>query len=75
MHDFLGDLLTPDEIERLAARWQCMKLSTAGLTREEIKERVGVSLTTISRCRRAVAHGTGVIEMLVERLDESQETS
>jgi uncharacterized protein YerC len=69
---FLQDLLTPQEIERFAMRWQMMKLSAEGLSREEVQEAVGVSLSTISRGRRVVDHGTGIIKTLVERQVGSQ---
>lgn len=69
---FLTDLLTPEEIERFALRWQRMRLSVEGLGRKEIQERVGSSLTTISRARRVVTHGTGMIKTLVERLGKSR---
>ena len=70
--DFLTDLLTPEEIERFAVRWQIMKLSVEGLSRGEIQGRVGASLGTISRARRVVKRGTGMIRILVERLEKSR---
>ena len=69
---FLTDLLTPEEIERLTVRWQNMRLLVEGLNREEIQAKTGASLTTISRCKRVVNHGTGMIRTLVERLEESE---
>lgn len=72
VHDFLTDLLTPEEIGRFALRWQRMKLSVEGLARKEIQERAGGSLTTISRARHVVRHGTGMIKTLVERLENSR---
>jgi len=73
--DFLTDLLTPEEIERFAVRWQIMKLSVEGLNRGEIQARVGASLSTISRARRVVTHGTGMVRTLVERLEKSRLSS
>lgn len=66
--DFLADLVAPEEIERFAVRWQIMKLSVEGLSRKEIQARVGASFGTISRARRVVTHGTGMIRTLVDRL-------
>ena len=70
--DFLTDLLTPDEIERFTVRWQNMKLLVEGLNRKEIQAKTGASLTTISRSKRVVTHGTGVTRALVERLRKSR---
>jgi TrpR-related protein YerC/YecD len=70
--DFLTDLLTPEEIEMFAVRWQNMRLSVEGLSRREIQAKTGASLATISRCKRVVTHGTGMIRTLVERLGKSR---
>ena len=70
--DFLSDLLTPEEIERFTVRWQNMRLLVEGLSRKEIQAKTGASLTTISRSKRVVTRGTGVIRTLVERLEESR---
>lgn len=72
IQDFLTDLLTPGEIERFAIRWRNMKFLAEGLNREEIQAKTGASLTTISRCRRVVTDGTGMIQTLVERLGKSR---
>jgi TrpR-related protein YerC/YecD len=71
VQDFLTDLMTPSEIESLAVRWQNMKLLMEGFSRKEIQAKTGASLTTISRCRRVVIHGTGMIRVLMERLGKS----
>jgi TrpR-related protein YerC/YecD len=73
MRDLLTDLLTPQEIETIVLRWRNAKLVAEGLTREEVREKTGSSLATISRARRIVDHGTGIIKTLVERLHESHE--
>jgi uncharacterized protein YerC len=65
--DFLLDLLTPEERERLASRWRAMKLLAQGMRPTEVHRKTGISRTTIARARRVVRHGSGVIEKLVQR--------
>lgn len=75
MEQLVTDLLTPQEIERVWTRWQNGKLSAEGLAREEVKDRTGSSLATISRARVVVEHGTGILKTLFQRLEESRENS
>ena len=70
MEQLLTDLLTPQEIERIFVRWQNAKLSAEGLPREEIQKETGSSLTTISRAKGVVDHGTGVIKTLLARREQ-----
>ena len=67
IQDFLVDLLTPEEIERLATRWQVIRLVAGGSSRRDVQARTQASLTTISRVNRVVTHGTGIIETLIDR--------
>lgn len=68
IRSLLRDLLTPEEIERFAARWLAMKLLAQGLRPVEVRRKTGISRTTIGRAHRVVRHGTGVVQKLVQRL-------
>lgn len=74
MKQLLTDLLTPQEIERVLVRWRNAKLSAEGLAREEVQEETGSSLTTISRARVMVEHGTGILKTLSQRLEDSRQS-
>ncbi len=49
---FLGELLSPDEMEALAKRWEILLLRVQGLTYQDIKARINTSNETISRGSR-----------------------
>jgi len=55
----LHDLLTKKERESLAERWQIIKLLASGMPQREIAERLGVSISKITRGSRALQEGCG----------------
>lgn len=67
---FLDDLCTPAELEAMVDRWQVVGLLRDQLTYREIHDRTGVSVTTIGRVARFLAHGNGGYRLAVERLTE-----
>lgn len=75
MQQLLEDLLSPQERERILIRWRNARLSAKGLTREEVQEKTGSSLGTISRARVVLEHGTGILKTLFQRLEDSQQSS
>lgn len=71
--DFLSDLLTRDELRKYAARWHVIRLLLGGgLTHREIREKTGVSRTTISRANQVIKYGTGMSRLLWERMRKKQ---
>ena len=52
----LEDLLTPAEIVDIADRIQILKLLTEGNTQREIAEKLGISITTVSRGSRLLTY-------------------
>lgn len=55
----LQDLLTPKERESLAERWQIIKLLVSGIPQREIADRLGVSISKITRGSRVLQDGSG----------------
>lgn len=55
----LHDLLTPKERESLAERWQIVRLLAEGMPQREIAERLGVSISKITRGSRVLQEGKG----------------
>lgn len=64
----LEDLCTPAELEALADRWRVVPLLVDGLTYRAIHEATGVSVTTIGRVARFIAHGQGGYRLAVDRI-------
>lgn len=71
---FFEDICTISELRSIAQRLAVAKLLRAGVTYNEISERLGASTATISRVNRALAYGTGGYGTVLDRIgDESPE--
>ncbi|MCB1555018.1 MAG: DNA-binding transcriptional regulator [Xanthomonadales bacterium] len=56
---FLRDLCTPAEIEAMADRWSVVPHLLDGEAYRDIHDQTGVSVTTVGRVARCLAHGQG----------------
>lgn len=54
---FLRNILTPPELEEIAARLQIVKLLKKGVSQREVAEKLGVSIGTVSRGARELKYG------------------
>jgi Trp operon repressor len=59
---YLQDILTPQELEELALRWQIVRLLDAGMPQREIATTLKCSVTTVSRGSRQLKYGFGGFE-------------
>jgi TrpR-related protein YerC/YecD len=66
---FFRDLCTPAEIQAMADRWAAVDSLQRGLPYREIHRLIGVSVTTIGRVARFLAHGNGGYALAVRRLE------
>lgn len=66
----LTDLLTPSEIESIAERWEIVKRLDAGESQRDVRDAVGVSVTTVSRGSRGLKYGVGGFRIALDRLAE-----
>lgn len=57
--ELLKALLTPAEYEEIAARLQIVKLLREGETQRAIRDRLGVSIATVTRGSRELKYGNG----------------
>jgi len=64
----LGDLLTPHEREALAERWEIVKALAAGHTQRDVRDRLGCSITTVSRGSKQLKYGDGGLALAFDRL-------
>jgi len=66
----LTDLLTPSEIESIAERWEIVKRLDSGESQRDVRDAVGVSVTTVSRGSRGLKYGVGGFRVALDRLAE-----
>ena len=66
---FLRDLCTPAELQAMADRWAVVECLRRGLPYREIHRQTGVSVTTIGRVARYLAHGNGGYAIAAQRID------
>ncbi len=66
----LSDLLTPAEKKALTERWAIVKNLAAGSSQREVRDAVGVSISTVSRGARQLRYGHGGFELAFDTLAE-----
>ena len=54
---FLQNILTPAELDEIAARLQIVKLLKKGISQRDVAEKLGVSIGTVSRGARELKYG------------------
>lgn len=57
--NFLNDLCTIQELEKMAQRLEAAKLLLEGCTYEQVIEKTKISSTTLSRVSRCIRYGDG----------------
>ncbi len=71
-HLVLQDLLTPKELESLAERWQLIKLLAADVPQREIAEKLGVSISKITRGSHMLQYGCGGFALVLKKLKQKR---
>ncbi len=66
----LEDILTPQELDSLAERWQIVQELEKGTSQRDISKKLGVSISKVTRGSRAMQYGTGAFKQLLTRLDK-----
>ena len=69
---FFEDLLTINEINSMAQRWQVAKLLAAKKTYSEIEEITGASTATISRVNKCLIYGAEGYQRILARAKEEE---
>lgn len=64
----LKALLTPAEHAELAKRWQITKLLIQGVPQREIRDKLSVSIATVTRGSRELKYGNGIFQKMYRRL-------
>ncbi|MCK5020217.1 MAG: helix-turn-helix domain-containing protein [Candidatus Peribacteraceae bacterium] len=64
----LKDILTPQEIESIAERWQLVQQLASGKTQRQISKDLNVSISKVTRGSRFLKYGTGGFKFFIEKL-------
>jgi len=65
---FFQDLCTPAELQAMKDRWVVAELLTEGLTYRQIRDKTGVSVTTVGRVARCLTEEPAGYAAVLERL-------
>lgn len=65
---FFLDLCTPAELQAMKDRWVVAELLADGLTYRQIRDRTGVSVTTVGRVARCLAEEPAGYAAVLKRL-------
>ena len=66
--EFLNDLCTIQELEKMSQRLEAAKLLSEGTTYEKVIEQTGISSTTLSRVSRCIKYGNGGYTKIIEKM-------
>lgn len=64
----LKDLLTPQEREAIAERWQLIRSLASGMTQREIAKKLKVSISKITRGSHELQYGSGGFRHFLKKL-------
>ncbi len=72
MKAFFRDLMSERDLREFAMRWEVAKMLDAGVTYEQIQEKTGAAMDTISKISRWLKEGCGGYKMMIERMKGEQ---
>ncbi|MSR67652.1 transcriptional regulator [Candidatus Peribacteria bacterium] len=64
----LRDILTPQELETIAERWQLIQGLGSGMTQRDTAKKYGVSISKITRGSHMLQHGSGGFGHFLKKL-------
>lgn len=65
---FLNDLCTIQELEKMSQRLEAAKLLIDGDTYEQVIEKTGISSTTLSRVSKCIRYGDGGYKNIIDKI-------
>ncbi len=69
----LKDILTPQELEVIAERWQLIQALASGMTQREAAKKCGVSISKITRGAHELKYGSGGFAYFLKKLKKKKE--
>ena len=67
MNLFLTDILTPNEFETLALRWQIVKKLNKGETHRSVVGDLGLGMSTVTRGSRMLRNKNGGFNLILKK--------
>ncbi|NOS67235.1 MAG: transcriptional regulator [Candidatus Peribacteraceae bacterium] len=64
----MRDILTPQELDSVAERWQEIQMLASGLPQRTIAAKLGISISKITRGSHALKHGTGGFNRMLTKM-------
>lgn len=64
----LKDILTPQELEAIAERWQLIQGLASGMTQRDVAKKCGVSISKITRGAHELQYGSGGFRHFLKKL-------
>ena len=64
----LKDILTPQELEAIAERWQLIQALSSGMTQRDVAKKCGVSISKITRGAHELQYGSGGFRHFLKKL-------
>ncbi len=65
----LKDILTPQELETIAERWQLVQALARGMPQREIAKKCDVSISKITRGSHELQYGSGGFKHFLKKLN------
>lgn len=69
---FFRDIFSERDLREFAMRWEVAKMLDAGVTYEQIQEKTGAAMDTISKISRWLKEGCGGYKMMIDRMKGEQ---
>lgn len=68
--NFLNDICTIQELEKMSQRLEAAILLSEGCTYEQVIEKTKISSTTLSRVSRCIRYGDGGYKSIIEKIKQ-----
>jgi Trp operon repressor len=66
----LTDMLTPQEMDSLVERWQLIQLLAQGMPQRDIADKLGISISKVTRGSRVLQYGGGGFTAFLKKLQK-----
>lgn len=70
----LKDILTPQERDAIAERWQLIQALASGLTQRDVAKKCEVSISKVTRGAHELKYGSGGFQYFLRKLSKSKVT-